>query len=307
MEQLARELFANSAVWGVVIPAGFLLLLFTVSILERRLTRPYIPARTGGALPNSAPTAMAHATPGARHAPQPPPPFLQYADDTPDPTDLPEYVRIMSDDALAAGFVFDRAMAHAKAPRIKILATVWFSPERDVVLLTGAGTVWNMPAFQTWLFTPLNDGRLLVTTDNNDEGDRSGIYLTKRVIRTRLPNLCAAHRKRLEKFGGRTGRFDHASAADALLDIYARRVDRMVARGVARYIDPGQVYWRYTAWGALRNCLGFFTQLAQTLPQAFRVNRSPIGSHETYPLGQSVYARYSRDAAPVAADPDETT
>ena len=35
--------------------------------------------------------------------------------------------------------------------------------------------------------TPLADGRVLVTTDNNDEGDVSGLYVTKRVLNVAFP------------------------------------------------------------------------------------------------------------------------
>ena len=42
----------------------------------------------------------------------------------------------------------------------------------------------------------------------------------------------------------------------------------------------------------------FFTQLAQTIPQAWRVNKKPVGGHVVVPLGQSVYARYRAVGSP---------
>ncbi|HEY7120537.1 MAG TPA: hypothetical protein VH475_28390 [Tepidisphaeraceae bacterium] len=280
---LLHSLMVAPWFWAVVAVGGFFLLLFVTSVLERRYTCPYVPVRVAGAA--AAPLRAGE-----------PPPTLDYADATPDASELPEYVRIMSDDAHASGFLFDRLVAHVKAPQVRILATVWYSPDRRTVLLSGAGTVARAPAFQTWLFTPLKDGRFLVTTDNNDEGDRSGLYRMKRVIRMRFDKLLAVHDAQIEKFGPQVTSFEESSALDALLAIYQRRADRLVARGSARYTSEDRLYWHYTGWGGLRNCLGFFVQLAQTVPQAVRVQRPPIGSHHWVSLGQTVYARYAGSA-----------
>ena len=266
--------------WTFAVIAAFLLLLFVTSMLERRPTQPFIPVRIAGE----------PSPPDPNH----PVPVLSYFDHTADASDLPEYVRLMSDDAFTAGFVFDRLLAHAKAPRTQVLATIWYSPARETILISGAGTILKMPTFQTTLFTQLKDGRVLMTTDNNDEGDRSGMYLTRRVIRERFPKIWEAHQKRLIKFGPQIAPFTEPTPLEALFGIYRRRVERMTGKGVACYIDAGQTFWRYTPWGAFLNCVGFFTQLAQTLPQAFRAQRGAIGSHEILPLGQTVYSRYSR-------------
>jgi hypothetical protein len=200
----------------------------------------------------------------------------------------------MSDQFYAAGFLFDQLLVHAKTPMIQILATVWFSPQQDILALSGAGTVLKMPSWQTWLFTPLQDGRVLVTTDNNDEGDHSGMYVAKRIIGAKLPQLVSAHRARMDKFGAQATKFRERSAADALFGIYRRRVDRMIERGIVRYIDAEHAHWRYNVWGGIRMCLGFFVQTAQTLPQFWRVKRKPVGSHLFLPLGQTVTDRYGR-------------
>jgi hypothetical protein len=276
-------IFQNPLTWVIAVVGGFLLLLFFASLLELRYTEPYVRVRVAGE-PDDVSNRV-----------------LPYYDNTPDPSSLPEYVRMMSDDAYRAGFLFDRLVSHAKAPKVNIVATVWYSPGRDTVLITGAGSVFGMPSFQTWMFTPLKDGRLLVTTDNNDEGDRSGLFRMKRVIRCPFPQVLAAHQSRLDACAAQTDTFTEATPLEALSAIYRRRVDRMAARGIARYTNPDGLCWRYTVRGAVLNCLGFFTQLFQTFSQAHRVQRKPIGSHVVAPLGQTVYARYARQA-PLAFD-----
>jgi hypothetical protein len=274
-------LLTHPLFWVVAAVGGFLLLLFVTSVMERQHTYAYVPVRVAG-------ESLAPARPGTAA------PVLPYSDRTPDASMLPEYVRVMSDDALAAGFAFDRMAAHPKLPRVQVVATVWSSFDRRMILITGAGKVFGMAARQTWLYTPLKDGRVLVTTDDNDAGDQSGVYVIRRVLRARLDQLLESHRERMEEFGAQVGAFTEPTAFEALLALYARRTQRLVELGRARYADAGHLYWHYTASGAWRICAGFFTQLFQAIPQAARVNRSPVGSHVPQPLGQSVYERYRR-------------
>ena len=287
LQHLARQ----PHLWVLAGIAGYFVLLFLVSWLERRWVFPYIPVRDH--TPDDRIELVLDEN-GAHQVASP----LDYADQTPDPTVLPHYVLVMSDDAYGAGFTFEGLIAHAK-PACKITATLWFSVERDVLLLTGAGTVFKMPSFQTWLYSPLKDGRVLITTDNNDEGDRSGMYVTRRVIRQRLDKLVKAHRASIDRFGGQVARFEERSALDAVHGILSRRVQSMVDRGVARYRDPEKLFWSYSAWGSVRGCLGFFTQLARTLPQFYRVNQPAIATHEPVTLGGSAYRRYERRALAV--------
>ena len=255
------EFLTHPAVWIAALPVGFLLLLFTASLLEKNPTRPFVPAK--------------------RKPPPSPyggPPILNYDAQLPDPAQLPDYVRAMSDRAYAMGFVFGGILAHVKAPRIKVLATVWFSPDRRILVLSGSGTVWGMPHHQTWLYTPLKDGHVLVTTDNNDEGDHSGIYKPKRVLNAVFDELFGIHAERVETCAAQLEQWREPDPMSALLALYDRRVNTMLRRGVANFVDPGGMWWRYTVKGALKVCLGFFTQLAGALPQFRRVNQKPIAS-----------------------------
>jgi hypothetical protein len=254
-------LLTNPIFWICLVPAGFLTLLFVTSLLERHPTRPFVPA-------DRRPPP----------SPYPGPVALDYSADLPDPSQLPDYVRVMGDAAYAAGFVFGGILAHVKAPRVKVLATLWLSPSRDTLILSGSGTVWGMPHHQTWLYTPLKDGHILVTTDNNDEGEHSGLYKSRRVLNAPFDQLYAAHRARVEKAAGQADVYHERDAMSALLAQYDRRVKRLIERRVAYFVDPGGMWWRYTIKGAIKVVLGFFTQLAGALPQAWRVKRGPVAS-----------------------------
>ena len=268
--------------WLALLPAGFLILLFVVSVMERRLVRPFVPAR------------RRDVRAGTRAgAPLP----LNYGDDTPDPSQVSPYVALMSGRLAAAGFEFGGIFAHAK-PRIRVLAALWWSSQRDVLALTGSGTVWNIPSHQSWLFTPLRDGRLLVTTDNNDEGDLSGLYVMRRVLNVPMDEMLAAHRRRLARVAGETAVFSEASPADALAAISDRRLERLIARHLARYADEGQTVWHYTGWGGFLGCLDFFRQFFGALPQFWRVHRGPVADPKLMPLGRELVPLADVDTPP---------
>jgi hypothetical protein len=192
---------------------------------------------------------------------------------------LPSYVLIMCQDIAAAGFGFGGTIVHRKYPMIKILGTVWLSPQRETLVLCGAGTVAQMAARQTWLFTPLSDGRFLATTDQNDEGDQSGTLIYRRMINCRFPDLLAMHVKRLADRSPQVRSFREPAPFDALAGIWAQRTGVLMSRGRARWVGGSQEYWRYTVLGALGVVAGFFPQLADAAKQFWRVNRTPLGSH----------------------------
>src|SRR6266513_2039212 len=93
---------SSPVVWVPLIPIGFLTLLFVVALKERRLVRPYVDLAS------------------ERHA------------EFPDASQASAYVAMMSADLAAAGFEFGGCAAHAKVPRIRIVAAVWWSPSRNI-------------------------------------------------------------------------------------------------------------------------------------------------------------------------------
>lgn len=249
-------------VWLVaLVPVAYFGLLFAAALCERRYTRPYIDFTRVASLPGAQPGQT-----------------LFYANDLPHPSQASDYVRTMTADAEAAGFAYAATLLHAKAPKVKIVAALLMSADRRTLVLTGSGTVFSMASRQTWLFSPLADGRVLVTTDNNDEGDIAKRYVTRRILNVRFERLWETHRKRMESSTGEVASFVERDVSDALFGIYERRVQWMVDRGRACYVDPDKLYWRYTPLGALFVCLNFFPQLFNALPQFWRVNSSPIAN-----------------------------
>src|ERR1700691_5559308 len=106
--QLAEASGKANLIWLVVPLGGFLLLLLAVAMIERRYSLPYVRAPM-----ESVP-------------------------------ELSPYVRRMSDDVNAEGFIFGDYIAHAK-PSIKICGTVWLSRDGRTLVATSSGTVSRLP------------------------------------------------------------------------------------------------------------------------------------------------------------------
>jgi hypothetical protein len=238
---LLAETIGKAYLYQVGIPlVAFLLLLVVVAMVEKRYARPYLRQSMESAF-------------------------------------LSDYVRRMSDDAQAAGFIFGDYLAHAK-PSIKICGTVWFALDRRTLLATTSGTVSGLKSRQTFLFTPLNDGTYLCTTDNIGESDPSGLFRFKRYWNGLFPNLWALHQKRLAKAGPAAMKFREPNAFDAVTEIWDRRCQLMVEKGLARYIDAEKQCWRHSFLGAIGICRCFFVQLAVAFPQYWRRYKPGAGS-----------------------------
>lgn len=255
-----------SAVWLLIFlaPVAFLIFLFFVSILERKPVVPYVLL-------------------DAREAPLQQ--GLRLGKQFPHPSQLSDYTLRMMNDAMDAGLSLEAMIAHMKVPSIRIVGAVMWSADRRVLMLSGSGTVANMAAYQTWLFTPLADGRYLVTTDKNDEGDHSGTYIIKRLLNVPMGRLFVVHMQRVQEHAAMVRAVTQASAFEALLAIYRQRAERTIAQGLGRYHDPERNYWRYTPTGGVRVVMDFFKQLANALTQFWRVNKRPIASPRLKPVG----------------------
>jgi hypothetical protein len=128
----------------------------------------------------------------------------------------------------------------------------WISPERDVLVNVGCGTVIGIAVDARWLYTRLQDGRLVLTlTDQSaSEYDLSGQRIEALVTTMTFDQLLAAHRERVR------GQFSPAVpyGPDPLKDhrdSVIQRVESLTRSGYAKHLDASQETWAYTLWGAL--------------------------------------------------------
>jgi hypothetical protein len=234
---------------GCLVPVAFLLLLATVSYLERCLVRPY------GRLPTD-----------GSDGPLPPAAFIG------------PYVVRMGDDAILAGFQFDTLIGHRKFPKVSIIGGIWISSDRKVILLSGSGKVLAAQAMQTWLISQVNDGTYLVTTDQNDEGDASGVDRTARLLNLPLQQLLHKHLERCATVLIRP--YDHRAAYDHVVNYYDSKCQAMIRNGQARFRNEARSEWSFSLRGSAGSCLRFFRQLGGSVLQIWRFYRRPVAAPE---------------------------
>lgn len=155
--------------------------------------------------------------------------------------------------------------------RFDLTSAFWFSPERDILVLSGEGKVAKMAAKQTWIYSLLADGRYLVTSDGFDEGDPSGLSKTSRVINASLGKLLEKHRLRLEAEICGILPFRDPDGAGAIEEMKHQQAQQLMQLGRATWVDLEQTKWHYTVTGAFCICGGFFKQLAVGITQFWRV------------------------------------
>jgi len=256
------EIFQSPWFWVALAPIGFFVLLFCTAIFEHRLVRFYVPA------PDD--ENFLAPVPGAQDP--------QGISGLPRASQVSDYVGVMSAGIHAAGFAYHGLVAHAKAPRIQILATLWMSPDRRMIVGSGSGTVLKMASYGTEIYTPLAGGKWLVTSDSTGAGDPSRQLKYKRVVNVLFPKLLEAHLKQIAKYGAQVREFEEANAMDALFALYDEHVELMVKRGWARYLDAQKTRWSYTPKAGIVFCLIFFEQLGGALLQFWRVQGKPVAS-----------------------------
>ena len=155
--------------------------------------------------------------------------------------------------------------------RFDIISVCWFSPQRDIMILSGEGKIAKMPIKQTWLYSRLTNGQFLVTSDGFDEGDPSGLSQIKRIVNGKLSELLRKHRVRLEASTSVVLPFKEQTGADSLEAMNRERAERLLQLGRAQWVEDEQTQWRFTATGALCVLGNFFKQFVAGLSQFWRV------------------------------------
>ena len=162
------------------------------------------------------------------------------------------------------GFEFLGTFRDAKGASYKVRYDFWVSPERDVLVNVGCGTVFGIPVDARWLYTRLQDGRLVVSVTDQaaSEYDFTGQRIEALVSAFSFQQLLQMHRQRVAKQHSPPVPF----GPDPLKDYQkyvTERIESLVRSGYASYRDIEQNAWSYSFLGAL-----LFGPLAHA--QAFR-------------------------------------
>ncbi len=190
-------------------------------------------------------------------------PVIQYVDTVPaDQWPSEGYLATHIEQAPALGFTAEQVYQHYKH---NIRALLVINHDRTILMLSGEGDVMKIPAKQTWLYTRMTDGTIMLSADQADEGDQSGIIVKQIFMDCDLPTLVEHHQHWIAQSGKTPEPFVEMESADIYNAMNMERGEAMVARGRARWVDNRQEHWTMTARGALGVCVNFWTQLAEAV------------------------------------------
>jgi len=183
------------------------------------------------------------------------------------PGDLGSYLSRIDAEAGTLGLA-DRSLH--KQVKYDVVVLLWFSPQRDIIIESGQGRIAKMLTAQTWLYSRLDNGRFLVTSDGFGDEDLSGLSKTRYVWKGSLIQLLKKHRAMLEASEVAVQPFTEETAVDALEAMRREQTDRSVQLGRVRWLDDKQWQWRYTVAVGLRTAAGLFKQFGVALSQIWR-------------------------------------
>jgi hypothetical protein len=217
---------------------GLVLLTVAVAMWEKRVVWYFLPV-------DQAPVARPHGLdPGNPYAasqvgaPQVPPPSV-------DASQANASMKML-------GFEFLGTFGDAKGAKYHVRYDFWISPERDVLVNVGCGTVIGINVDARWLYTRLKDGRTIVTVSDQaaSEYDLTGQRVEAVISTINFQQLLDYHRRRVKAALSPPLPYGQEPLAEMKAEI-AQRVSSLVGSGYAKYLDPKQETWSYTLLGSL--------------------------------------------------------
>lgn len=180
------------------------------------------------------------------------------------------YVLSHEDQLSTAGFTKAGDVYHSGLPKVKVLGSVWMSPDRRILVLTAGGTVYGQKDARTVLRTPLSDGRYLATTDGNHHDDEVSRDVSRLKIKGKTSALLGVHRRLIERHAPLVRRWVGDDPVENLLQHERDCSERLVAMGRARWADAEQTCWRGTWRLAGRHAGALPLKILKAMPQALR-------------------------------------
>lgn len=179
---------------------------------------------------------------------------LQYKDDL----NLPPYVAVTNEMIASAGFDGPYICRHSKGGGYRVLAAMWMSPDRHILVVCAAGTMVRLPSRTTLLYTRVGQ-KLFITLDEWRIIDPSGTTDVAVINRGDFPALYALHRQRIAAVADAIRPYEEGPVESYRQDEEFRAAS-LERAGFARFIDPERTVWRYTLRGAIAMTRGLMQQ-----------------------------------------------
>lgn len=161
---------------------------------------------------------------------------------------LTDYGRRTNAAAQQLAYVHRGIFHDARGGIYKTRSDFWTSPDNVVLALVSCGTIAKLPNGRVSLYSQLDGGRYLQTTDMTGENDLSGLTDLQIWPQLSFAKLVERHFARLQHLGCSPAPFSDSPMRE-VLTIRLRRTEKLVAQGDARFVDDDQTVWKFTLKG----------------------------------------------------------
>lgn len=157
-------------------------------------------------------------------------------------------------EAQAAGFSFHGWAPDIKGPRYQVSYALLISPERDCLVLVGAGKMQAITVECTWIYTRTADRRMYYSTDSDSgsEFDLARRWRGQWVPAVTFRELLVRHRVLIQDSGATVAPFTAGQEIAEFRRAREERFQEMADRKMIVFTDPSAGRWHYTLWAALR-------------------------------------------------------
>jgi hypothetical protein len=199
------------------------------------------------------------------------------------PAEMPPpsaYFQAMNDAASALGFQHGGLYGQDRqSSTYRCCLSFWLSPDQKSILCIGGGKLARMDYKRTMLISKLVGAKSLVSMDAFGSEDLSGTRDVQVLMNADLPELKQFHLQRLVAAGAEPKLFALNNLLSDFNEWNKLRADRLVERGLGRYLSPEHNDWRFTLKGAwLYATTSYFSGLKKAQAQKERANKPRPGS-----------------------------
>jgi len=161
----------------------------------------------------------------------------------------------------------------------KCCISLWLTAEQCTLIMVWGGKLAKVDYKRTLFISVTNNGQEFVTMDDFGVSDISGLRDIDVVYRADFEELVVRHAQRLAQVNLPLKPFSPTRAMDQYEDLGRIRAERMVALGLAKFLDLQESCWRYTVKGAVRNTIvGFVGGVQKAQQQKARAKKRRPGS-----------------------------
>jgi len=163
---------------------------------------------------------------------------------------LTPYMEVVVEQATSLGFVYRDSGIHVKYGE-KWIGALLLSADACILAVVSQGNLYRLTSKKTVLMSRFSNDSVLITVDEAGTAELDPMTTRQIVMNASFSELLDKHLNRIQQIS--VPRQFPADADWSNLDeLNLLRNDRIVARGLAVYLNPEKTAIRYTAWGSFR-------------------------------------------------------